>query len=249
MIHQQVLRAGHMEFTHPYQLRHGGLLRIKHLHEVKHRVIHGGLPRTPDITWRAPSPASYGPPPTPYSSWARQPQRPQPSTPFDSNFGQPITAGWFGAGNDGTVGGGRIKKTHSSMLRSNSPGPPNHQQTTSPNTTSQLSTSRISSPYSKDDQYIGAFMSGIVYLFKDIAQLKPLFRDQITNFSINQVAANVFEKPDKLADFAAAVSTGEVQELQDDLESLVVDDRLRKALVFKKRNSSTLNSKVNYLKT
>ena len=77
-------------------------------------------------------------------------------------------------------------------------------------------------------------MSEIVSVFKDIAQLNPLFRDQITNFSINQVDANVFDEPDKLADFAAAVSTGGVQELQDVLESLVVDDRLRKALVLKK---------------
>ena len=56
----------------------------------------------PDGMWRAP-PASYGPPPMPYPSWAQKPQRPQPSKPFDSNFGQPITAGWFGAGNGGTV--------------------------------------------------------------------------------------------------------------------------------------------------
>jgi hypothetical protein len=34
------------------------------------------------------------------------------------------------------------------------------------------------------------------------------------NFSINQVVANVFDEPDKLADFAAAVSTGEVTEVQ-----------------------------------
>ena len=76
-------------------------------------------------------------------------------------------------------------------------------------------------------------MSGIVSEFKDIAQLNPLFRDQITNFSINQVAANVFDEPDQPADFAAAASTGEVQEVQDSeiLESLVVDDRLRKALL------------------
>ena len=77
-------------------------------------------------------------------------------------------------------------------------------------------------------------MSEIVSVFKEIAQLNPLFRDEITNFSINQVA-NVFNEPDKLADFAAAVSTGEVQELQDALESLVVDDRLRKALLVLKK--------------
>ncbi|TFK58145.1 hypothetical protein BDN72DRAFT_966410 [Pluteus cervinus] len=36
-----------------------------------------------------------------------------------------------------------------------------------------------------------------------------LFPGQITSLSINQVAANVFDEPDKLADFAAAVLTGE----------------------------------------
>ncbi|KAG5221650.1 ATP-dependent Lon protease pim [Salix suchowensis] len=100
-------------------------------------------------------------------------------------------------------------------------------------------------PYNKDDQYIRAFMSEIVSVFKDIAQLNPLFRDQITNFSINQVASNVFDEPDKLADFAAAVSTGEVQELQDVLESLVVDDRLRKALLVLKKELIKLNCKAN----
>ncbi|PPQ87432.1 hypothetical protein CVT26_003102, partial [Gymnopilus dilepis] len=101
-------------------------------------------------------------------------------------------------------------------------------------------------PYNKDDQYIRAFMSEIVSVFKDIAQLNPLFRDQITNFSINQVAANVFDEPDKLADFAAAVSSGEVRELQDVLESLVVDDRLRKALLVLKKEliNAQLQSKL-----
>ena len=61
---------------------------------------------------------------------------------------------------------------------------------------------------------------------------------------ISQAGANVFDDPDKLAEFAAAESTGEV------FESLVVDDRLRKALLFlKKKNSSKLNSKVNYPET
>ncbi|KAF7794755.1 hypothetical protein EIP86_005893 [Pleurotus ostreatoroseus] len=101
-------------------------------------------------------------------------------------------------------------------------------------------------PYNKDDQYIRAFMSEIVSVFKDIAQLNPLFRDQITNFSINQVASNVFDEPDKLADFAAAVSTGEVQELQDVLESLNVEDRLRKALLVLKKEliNAQLQSKL-----
>lgn len=101
-------------------------------------------------------------------------------------------------------------------------------------------------PYNKDDQYIRAFMSEIVSVFKDIAQLNPLFRDQITNFSINQVASNVFDEPDKLADFAAAVSSGEVGELQAVLESLTVEDRLRKALLVLKKEliNAQLQSKL-----
>ena len=56
-------------------------------------------------------------------------------------------------------------------------------------------------------------------------------QDQITNFSISHFSANVFDEPDKLADFAAVLSTGEV------LESLVVDDRLRKTLLFLKKRT------------
>ncbi|KIY73073.1 ATP-dependent protease La [Cylindrobasidium torrendii FP15055 ss-10] len=104
----------------------------------------------------------------------------------------------------------------------------------------------VTLPFSKDNQYIRAFMSEIVSVFKDIAQLNPLFRDQITNFSINQIASNVFDEPDKLADFAAAVSTGEVQELQNVLESLSVEDRLQKSLLVLKKEliNAQLQSKI-----
>ncbi|KAF8805020.1 hypothetical protein BYT27DRAFT_7225080 [Phlegmacium glaucopus] len=91
--------------------------------------------QTPGGTWAAPSPVSYGAPQTPYSPWVQQPQPQQsyfnnpPGTPFDSASGQPITAGWFGAGNQGAVGGRRERKKsvahRSPMRRSNSQGPPN----------------------------------------------------------------------------------------------------------------------------
>ncbi|TFK27853.1 ATP-dependent protease La [Coprinopsis marcescibilis] len=98
-----------------------------------------------------------------------------------------------------------------------------------------ISTVRITNlptaAYAKDNQHIRAFTSEIVSVFKDIAQLNPLFRDQITNFSINQVtSANIFDEPDKLADFAAAVSSGLPAELQGVLESVDVEERLRRAL-------------------
>ncbi|KAJ4468787.1 ATP-dependent protease La [Lentinula aciculospora] len=90
-------------------------------------------------------------------------------------------------------------------------------------------------PYTKSSQHIRALTAEIVTVFKDIAQLNPLFRDQITNFSINQVASNVFDEPDRLADFAAAVSSGTSGELQEVLEEADVANRLGKALVVLKK--------------
>ena len=43
-------------------------------------------------------------------------------------------------------------------------------------------TNLVAQPYNKDDQYVRAFMSEIVSVFKDITQLDPLFRDQFINF-------------------------------------------------------------------
>ncbi|TIB86338.1 ATP-dependent protease La [Wallemia mellicola] len=91
-----------------------------------------------------------------------------------------------------------------------------------------------------------ALMSELINVFKDIAQLNPLFRDQIANFSVSQSASNIFEEPDKLADFAAAVSQGEISELQAVLEAENVEDRLGKALVVLKREliNAQLQSKI-----
>lgn len=102
-------------------------------------------------------------------------------------------------------------------------------------------------PYDKKpNQYIRAVMSELISVFKDIANLNPLFRDQIANFSISQGAGNVFEEPEKLADFAAAVSSSEVDELQGVLQSMNVEDRLQKALLVLKKElmNAQLQSKI-----
>ncbi|WFD23406.1 endopeptidase La [Malassezia equina] len=102
-------------------------------------------------------------------------------------------------------------------------------------------------PYDKKpNQYIRAVMSELISVFKDIANLNPLFRDQIANFSISQGAGNVFEEPEKLADFAAAVSSSEVDELQGVLESMNVEERLQKALLVLKKElvNAQLQSKI-----
>ncbi|KAI9498574.1 Lon protease C-terminal proteolytic domain-containing protein [Zychaea mexicana] len=93
----------------------------------------------------------------------------------------------------------------------------------------------IDPPYDKKDPMIRAVTSEIVSVFKEIASLNPLFRDQIASFSMSQSAGNVFEEPAKLADFAAAVSTGEPLELQEVMETLPVEDRLQKALIVLKK--------------
>ena len=83
-------------------------------------------------------------------------------------------------------------------------------------------------------------------VFKEIAGINPLFRDQISDFSMSQSAGNVIEEPSKLADFAAAVSAGEIDELQDVLQTMNVEERLHKALVVLKKElmNAKLQSKI-----
>ena len=93
---------------------------------------------------------------------------------------------------------------------------------------------------------IRAVTSEIVSVFREVATLNHLFRDQISTFALNQTAGNVHEDPAKLADFAAAVSAGEVQELQDVLKSTNIEERLQKALMVLKKElmNAQLQSKI-----
>ena len=89
--------------------------------------------------------------------------------------------------------------------------------------------------FDKKDPVIRAVAAEIVNVFKDIAALNPLFRDQISNFSVTQSYGNVIEDPGKLADFAAAVAAGEVVELQEVLATVSISERLQKALLVLKK--------------
>ncbi|KAI9846033.1 MAG: ATP-dependent Lon protease pim1 [Thelocarpon superellum] len=101
-------------------------------------------------------------------------------------------------------------------------------------------------PHDRKSPIIRAVTSEIVNVFKEVANLNPLFRDQISTFSMSQSAGNVIDEPAKLADFAAAVSAGEIRELQDVLETLDVEERLSKALVVLKKElmNAQLQSKI-----
>ncbi|KAI9853723.1 MAG: ATP-dependent Lon protease pim1 [Vezdaea acicularis] len=101
-------------------------------------------------------------------------------------------------------------------------------------------------PYDKKSPVIRAVTSEMVNVFKEVAHLNPLFRDQISTFSMTQSAGSVIDEPAKLADFAAAVSAGEIKELQDVLETLNVEERLSKALIVLKKElmNAQLQSKI-----
>lgn len=85
-------------------------------------------------------------------------------------------------------------------------------------------------PHDKKSPLLKALTSEIVNVFKDIAAMNSLFKDQISTFSSSSSAGNVMEEPGKLADFAAAVSSGEVNELQEVLETMDIEQRLTKGL-------------------
>ncbi|KKZ60887.1 lon protease like, mitochondrial [[Emmonsia] crescens] len=100
-------------------------------------------------------------------------------------------------------------------------------------------------PYDKKNTMIRAVTNEIINVFKDIANLNPLFRDQISTFSMSH-SGNIMDEPANLADFAAAVSAGEVNELQDVLDTMNIQERLSKALVVLKKElmNAQLQSKI-----
>ncbi|AQZ12331.1 PIM1 (YBL022C) [Zygosaccharomyces parabailii] len=92
-------------------------------------------------------------------------------------------------------------------------------------------------PFERKSPVINALTSEILKVFKEISQLNSMFREQIATFSasIQSATTNIFEEPARLADFAAAVSAGEEEELQEILESLNIEQRLEKSLLVLKK--------------
>ena len=93
----------------------------------------------------------------------------------------------------------------------------------------------VEEPHDKKSPIVRAVTSELVNVFKDVANLNHLFRDQISTFQVSQSAGNILDEPGKLADFAAAVSAGEIKELQEVLEAMNIEDRLSKALMVLKK--------------
>ena len=101
-------------------------------------------------------------------------------------------------------------------------------------------------PFDKRAPTIRALISEIVNTCKEIGSVNHLFRDHVSAFAMSQSAANIADEPAKLADFAAAVSGGEMEEAQGVLASLNIEQRLSKALeVIKKEHmNAQLSSKI-----
>ncbi|KAI8840657.1 Lon protease C-terminal proteolytic domain-containing protein [Chytriomyces cf. hyalinus JEL632] len=95
-------------------------------------------------------------------------------------------------------------------------------------------TNQVDSEYNPEDPTIKATIAEILNVLKEISLLNPLLRDQILTFSI-QTGGNAFQDAGKLADFAAAVSSGEPAELQSVLESTNIQERLQKSLYVLKK--------------
>ena len=100
--------------------------------------------------------------------------------------------------------------------------------------------------YDAKSPVLRAVTSEIISVFREVAQLNPLFRDQISSFALTQSPGNFHEDPGKLADFAGAASTGEVRELQDVLETMNIEERLQKGLMVLKKElmNAQLQSKI-----
>lgn len=100
--------------------------------------------------------------------------------------------------------------------------------------------------FDKKSPTIRALVSEIVNTCKEIGNVNHLFRDHISAFAMSQSAANIADEPAKLADFAAAVSGGDMEEAQAVLSSLNIEQRLSKSLelIKKEQMNAQLSSKI-----
>lgn len=93
-------------------------------------------------------------------------------------------------------------------------------------------------PYDPHSEIISALTAEILRILKELSVLNRPLKDQVTNMvmSSNQFTTHdVYEEPHVLADFAASISAGRANEIQDVLASLDIEQRLHKALILVKR--------------
>ncbi|KAK3646932.1 ATP-dependent Lon protease pim1 [Elasticomyces elasticus] len=101
-------------------------------------------------------------------------------------------------------------------------------------------------PHDRRNPTIRALVGEIVNTCKEIGTSNPLFRDHVSAFAMSQSASNIADEPAKLADFAAAVSGGEMEEAQGVLGALNIEERLSRSLevIKKELMNAQLSSKI-----
>ena len=105
----------------------------------------------------------------------------------------------------------------------------------------------------KESKRAKATVDEIINCLKEISRGHTVLRDQIITITVQ--SGSFVQEPGKLADFAAAMTSAEPKELQEILESLVIEERLGKALFVLKKElanaklqqeiSQEVNKKIN----
>ncbi|CCH45738.1 hypothetical protein BN7_5324 [Wickerhamomyces ciferrii] len=91
-----------------------------------------------------------------------------------------------------------------------------------------------SEPFDKNSAVVNALSSEILRVFKDAAQYNHHIKEQLTVFS-DRDGGSVYDNAGELADFAASLCVGKVDEIQEVLDELNIEKRLEKALTLLKR--------------
>ena len=102
----------------------------------------------------------------------------------------------------------------------------------------------LNEPYKKNSTVVKALSQEIISTTKDIAKMNQFFREQLAQSQYLLANTNLMDDPALLADFAASLTSADAPELQEVLESLVVEERMRKALVLLKKE--LVNARVQY---
>lgn len=89
-------------------------------------------------------------------------------------------------------------------------------------------------PFDKNDQVITSLTAAILDVLKDMSAVNKSFSDQLSTFSAS-LHSDIFNCPEKLADFAAAVTAGSQADLQQILDCTNISERLEMALTVLKK--------------
>ncbi len=88
----------------------------------------------------------------------------------------------------------------------------------------------VSEPEMSDNQDMKAYSLSVVRSIKELIQLNPLYKEELSIFMQH---SNI-QDPGRLCDFAAALTTAKPTELQEVLETFRIRDRLKKVLALLK---------------